>query len=158
MSKRLLFLSFLVSVFFLFIGGKLIAGETLNGVDMGDKVGKPKSKPSAPAAPVCTIYDQVGGTPGQTVIQVSDTTERMWWLQQTPSVVPEFQLKFVVKLNSSSPLTKQVQKFEFPGGNFGPVITPFGIPFWGGNLTSGPAILKVKDDYGNCTYFFTVIP
>jgi len=150
MAKRSIFTVFclavvMILVFSVNIG---IAGE-INGEEFFD------IEEDAYAAS-CWISDTCGG-PAITQVRESDGAERMYWLNYAPGATITFQ-KFIVKFKSSDTvLKKQVQNFKFPSGYSGNTCTPFGVPYWGGDVIIGPAQLKVKSDVGTCTYDFEVI-
>ena len=66
---------------------------------------------------------------------------------------------YVVPLFANSPLSVQAQAFKFVGPNDTDITTPFGIPFWTPNITSGPWALVVVNNLGHSAICqFTVVP
>jgi len=104
----------------------------------------------------CFISDNNGSM----VTQITATTPGgpTYWFHYASAGVTSKSVQFeAVPLFTGSPLPDQKQLF-LPNGSFD-IETPFGIPFWGGNLTSGPWVLVVHNDSGqHATCNFTVVP
>jgi hypothetical protein len=78
-------------------------------------------------------------------------TDHVYWLYYAPAVGASVLTFKVTPASSSDPLTLQTQKFRTSG----PVITPFGIPYWSGSATTGSYHLHASDNAGgsaNCTF------
>jgi hypothetical protein len=90
------------------------------------------------------------------VKQSTTTSNNLYWLCLSNTETLR-SLVFTVTFKAGSPLTDQVQTFNFPSGYAGSVTTPFGVPFWGGNPILGAATLRAQTNVGTATYNFTVV-
>ncbi|MFQ5510685.1 MAG: hypothetical protein ACE5EO_02450 [Candidatus Krumholzibacteriia bacterium] len=73
-----------------------------------------------------------------------------YWLRYNSGGSVATQVTFaIIPLFTGSPLGIALQQFTFPPpGDITDIVTPFGVPFWGSNLTSGPWALVVANDLG----------
>jgi hypothetical protein len=111
----------------------------------------PKQSPTS-----CDIEDSTGAV----VTKISPTQYPggpFYWLHYNSGGVSSATVQFILKpMFTGSGQAGQVQFFT-PNSNTN-IATPFGIPFWFGNLNSGPWILVVhnsNDDTATC--FFDVL-
>jgi hypothetical protein len=87
------------------------------------------------------------GTPVTTInVDNMEGGDTVYWMQYTPSVDETGTITFTLTGPSGSPFAKEVQTFR----SAGLTATPFGVPYWGDNLTSGTYKLSVKGK-GNAT-------
>ena len=91
-------------------------------------------------------------------VSVANYQDQSYWLYYNSggSVAPSV-LFIVVPLSAGSPLKVQIQGFD-PGGSSTNMVTPFGIPFWGGDATLGPWALAVKAGNQAAVWAFDVVP
>ncbi|PWT88172.1 MAG: hypothetical protein C5B54_11035 [Acidobacteria bacterium] len=103
------------------------------------------------ALPICYISRALNGLPVSVLGQADgDQGDHVAWLNYNGQ--PTNTLRFIVKLNSHSPLAKNVTKFANVGLP-GFVAAPFSFgPEWVGNLTLGPALFSAKSDFGTCKF------
>ena len=112
--------------------------------------------PNAADSPVtCDITDSTGAI----TTQVSPSQYAggpFYWLHYNSNGVVADTVQFItVPTFTGSPLAAQTQSFS-PHSNTS-IETPFGVPFWGGNLTSGPWMLVVRNSNAqSATCTFTV--
>ena len=97
------------------------------------------------------------GNPTRTVIAASFGDPTAWLEYQTDGEFDQT-VRFIVLPNfEGSPLTGQTQLFTI--NDFSNVSTPFGVPAWGLDLTSGPWVLSVRNDRGGQAICpFMVVP
>jgi hypothetical protein len=104
------------------------------------------------------ISQQALGPPVSQVKQSTPSSNNLYWMFFSNNKVIH-SVVFRVTFKPGSPLHDQTQTFTFPGGYGGNIETPFGVPYWGGNLILGPAVLSVlADGHPAGTYNFTVVP
>jgi hypothetical protein len=109
-----------------------------------------------PAAVACRVLDP-GGDP-VTVVPAMSFGDLAYWLEFRSSGALARTVEFrTVPLFQGSPALGQVQKFNTDDSNV--VTTPFGVPDWGVDKTSGPWSLTVRDNLGrSATCPFEVVP
>jgi hypothetical protein len=114
--------------------------------------------PSSDSGPIsCRIVDNSGTVVTQ--VKAMNVGDAGYWLSYLYSGEPTVaEVDFIVlPLFKGSPLPIQTQVF-LPN-SISSIITPFGIPYWGNNLTSGNWRLVVKNSLGQKAYCdFTVVP
>ncbi len=112
---------------------------------------------AAPGAIGCRIEDAFGNSV-TTVSVLEQSGDPAYWLQYLNDGQVDRVVRFVVTpAFEGSPLAGQIQIFRT--GDACSVVTPFGIPFWGLDLTSGPWVLVVTNDRGLvATCPFEVVP
>ncbi len=89
-----------------------------------------------PQAPVssCDVLDATG-TPVST-ISASNVGDQSYWFRYNSGGASSTQVLFLaVPLFTGSPIDLIYQRFN-PNGSTN-IVTPFGVPYWGGDLTSG---------------------
>ncbi len=102
--------------------------------------------PMAPSVSSCAVYDPTGAT--TTSVTPWNIGAGSYSFEYFSGGVSSTQVDFIViPLYSGSPLVNQVQTFS-PNSSTN-IETPFGIPFWGSDLTSGPWALIVDNKSGN---------
>lgn len=104
----------------------------------------------------CYITDSTG----LTVTQIAPSaypSGPFYWMHYVSGGVSSAEVAFVVlPLFTGSPLVGPKQNFT-PNSSTN-IETPFGIPFWGSNLTSGPWMLVVQDSANQrASCMFTVM-
>jgi hypothetical protein len=112
------------------------------------------SQSSGPVS--CFITDSTGAT--VTTISASNyAAGPFYWMNYESAGVTSTAVEFVaVPMFTGSPLPATRQNFA-PNSDTN-IETPFGIPYWGGNLTSGPWMLVVHNNsnqYGTCAFTVT---
>jgi hypothetical protein len=111
----------------------------------------------ATAGPIsCFISDTTGKQVTQ--ITASSLGGPFYWFNYTSAGVSSKSVQFeAVPMFTGSPVADQKQLLQ-PNSSTN-ILTPFGIPFWNANLTSGPWVLVVHNDSGqHATCNFTVVP
>jgi hypothetical protein len=106
----------------------------------------------APTAVSCAIRNDTGQAVSSISIDRLQGADHVYWLNYSPASGATVLTFKVTPANSTDPLTLQTQKFRTSG----PVITPFGIPYWAGNATTGFYHLHASDNAGgsaNCTFY-----
>jgi hypothetical protein len=105
----------------------------------------------------CQIEDAFGN-PVTTVSVLNQTGDPAYWLQYLSDGGLDQRVRFVVTpAFEGSPLAGQAQLFR--PNDADNISTPFGIPFWGGNLTTGPWLLTVRNNRGGVAVCpFEVVP
>lgn len=85
-----------------------------------------------------------------TIVLAAELGDGAFWLNYLSQGTSSQRVTFVVTpAFEGSPLSGQKQVFDLPAGSeFDNISTPFGIPFWGLDLTSGPWVLAVRSDSG----------
>jgi hypothetical protein len=87
------------------------------------------------------------GTPVSTIsIDSMEGADTVYWMEYMPGVDESGTITFTLTGPSGSPFAKEVQTFD----SSGLTVAPFGVPYWGGSLTSGTYKLSVKGK-GNAT-------
>jgi len=103
----------------------------------------PNAKPSAVS---CYVSDSTGTTV-TTISPASYPGGPFYWLHYTSGGVVSTTVAFILKpMFTGSAQSGQVQVFA-PNSDTN-IETPFGIPFWGGDSTSGPWMLEVESNTG----------
>jgi hypothetical protein len=115
---------------------------------------------SAPAVQGSQVSCRILGPNGDAVTQVAAMSfgDLAYWLEFRSSGALARNVEFrVVPLFPESPARGQVQKYNTDDSNV--VTTPFGVPDWGLDKTSGPWALTVRDNLGRtATCEFEVVP
>jgi hypothetical protein len=102
--------------------------------------------PKAHEVSTCDFTND-SGTPVTTIsIDKMQGGDSVYWMQYTPAVDETGTMTFTLTGPSGSPFTTEVQTFDTAGLT----VAPFGVPYWGDNLTSGTYKLSVKAK-GNST-------
>jgi hypothetical protein len=93
-------------------------------------------------------------------IQASNIGHLAYWLYYTSGGTPaDVVLMIVVPLFTTSPLAAIIQHFKLVPASATNIVSPFGIPYWGADMTSGPWALVVANNLGEAAlYEFTVVP
>ena len=107
----------------------------------------------------CEIWDANGDV--VTTVFASQLGDAAYWLQYLSNGTASQKVTFlVVPRFEGSPLAGQAQVFTpNESSEFDNISTPFGIPFWGLDLTSGPWLFVVRSDSGQqAACPFTVEP
>jgi hypothetical protein len=110
------------------------------------------------AASTVWVSQSAMGAPVTNVTQSSPGSNNLYWLCFSNTATVHSAV-FTVTFKAGSPLQDQTQAFTFPIGYAGSITTPFGVPYWGGNPITGPAVLKVATNVGGAggTYNFSVV-
>lgn len=108
----------------------------------------------------CSITDDSGAMVTEVTAAQPGMGETSYWLSYISNGVASSSVKFaVVPLFTGSPLGSQTQKFNLSPSSVTNIVTPFGIPYWGSNLTSGNWELIVVNDLNEAAVCpFTVVP
>ncbi|HAW11900.1 MAG TPA: hypothetical protein DCX12_12800 [Chloroflexi bacterium] len=100
----------------------------------------------------CAILNDSGTAVTTVTIDTQHGSDQVFWLRYEPASSAATKVTFTVtSASSSDPLATVTQKFRSGGG----IDTPFGIPYWGGNLTTGSYKLVASDNAGGhatCTF------
>jgi hypothetical protein len=154
--RSLLLLSIVLSVVVgLFLSAMGVAGA-IRGSDGRVNGTGPVSGAGADGEPVtCEVQDQNGDE--VTIVSASDYGDFSYWLRYG-SGGDATRVEFNVRPQfPDSPLAGQTQVFVNTG--IDNIRTPFGVPFWGGDLTSGPWVLRVSNNLGeSAACRFRVVP
>lgn len=114
----------------------------------------------AGARPSTAVACRVLGPSGDPVTEVPAMSfgDPAYWLEFRSSGDLARTVEFrTLPLFQGSPARGQVQKFNTDDSNL--VTTPFGVPDWGLDKTSGPWSLTVRDNLGrSATCAFEVVP
>jgi hypothetical protein len=112
--------------------------------------------PNSEPGPVsCQIRDNTGTA--VTKLTAMNVGSSGYWLWYSGGTVATEVVFVVLPLYSGSPMPIQAQVF-LPHSDT-EIVTPFGIPFWANNLTSGNWRLIVKNNLGqHAQCDFTVVP
>jgi hypothetical protein len=112
------------------------SGAQMNGTARG--AAAPASKAT------CAILND-SRTPVTTVtIDTGTGSDQVYWLEYESNDAATSVTFTVTSSSSSNPLASITQKFRSGGG----IQTPFGIPYWGGDLTTGSYKLVGSDNAG----------
>jgi len=106
----------------------------------------------------CTIVDDMGTD--VEMISATDVGDAAYFFRYDSGGQVSNRVIFVaIPASASSPLQAVVQQFGLSPASDTGILTPFGIPFWGGDLTSGPWALIVFNDVGGSNFcLFDVVP
>jgi hypothetical protein len=134
--------------------GVALAGGVTGAVAATSHVGTNgiPSVRGAPTAVSCHIRNDSNQNVTSISIDRLQGTDHVYWLYYAPASGATVLTFKVTPASSSDPLTLQTQRFRTSG----PVITPFGIPYWSGNATTGFYHLHASDNAGgsaNCTFY-----
>jgi hypothetical protein len=104
----------------------------------------------------CRILDPNGNA--TTEVAAMSFGDLAYWLEFRSSGALARTVEFrTVPLFPGSPARSQLQRFNTDDSNV--VTTPFGVPDWGLDKTSGPWALTVRDNLGrSATCEFEVVP
>lgn len=108
--------------------------------------------PGAPTIASCSIRNDSGVPVSSISIDTLNGSDQVYWLQYSSASGATVITFKVTPASSSDPLAQITQKFKSGGS----VETPFGIPFWGGSLTTGTYHLHASDNAGGhatCSFF-----
>jgi hypothetical protein len=110
-----------------------------------------------PAQISCEILDGNGSS--VTTVDTVAIGDRAYFLRYNSGGARANVVEFITfPLFEGSPLAKQLQRY-LPAGDDTDIFTPFGIPDWAFDATSGPWALLVKNDLGDRAICrFEVIP
>jgi hypothetical protein len=132
------------------LGGGLIVGSS----------SMPLASPAAPASQAGGVSCRILNPDGVAVTQVPAMSfgDLAYWLEFRSSGALASTVEFrTVPLFQGSPARSQLQRFNTDDSNV--VTTPFGVPDWGLDKTSGPWALTVRDNLGRAaTCEFEVVP
>jgi hypothetical protein len=106
----------------------------------------------APTVASCHIRNDSNQNVTSISIDQLQGADHVYWLYYAPATGATVLTFKVTPASSSDPLALQTQKFRTSG----PVITPFGIPYWAGSATTGFYHLHASDNAGgsaNCTFY-----
>jgi hypothetical protein len=105
----------------------------------------------------CNILDGRGSF--VTTVNTVAIGDRAYFLEYNSGGARANVVEFItIPLFEGSPLDKQLQRY-LPAGDDTDIITPFGIPDWAFDATSGPWALIVKNDLGDrAMCLFEVVP
>ena len=111
----------------------------------------------SPTAVQCAVLNNNGQR--VTSIPTTEIGDPSFFLKYASGGVFAQQVTFMtVPLFEGSPLTKQVQVFDLPNPDDTDITTPFGVPVWALDATTGPWLLIVKNDLGDIARCrFTVV-
>jgi hypothetical protein len=129
----------------------LISGLVVAGSSM------PLAAPAPPQGAVtCRVLDPNGNATTQ--VAAMSFGDLAYWLEFRSSGALARTVAFkTVPLFQGSPARSQLQRFNTDDSNV--VTTPFGVPDWGLDKTSGPWALTVRDNLGRtATCEFEVVP
>ena len=112
---------------------------------------------ASPSLVGCAILDAQGRFVRE--VQTTDIGEPAYFLEYMAQDTFSNRVELMtVPLFTGSPLTRQTQTFEFDSDDTD-VITPFGVPTWALDLTTGPWALVVRSDVGGVAVCrFMVVP
>jgi hypothetical protein len=109
-----------------------------------------------PSTISCVILDGSGNP--TTTVTASDTGDLAYWFLYNSGGASSNKVVFIaIPLFQNCPLSAIVQVFTV-GGSSTSIVTPFGVPYWGGDATSGRWILIVQNDTDMAYCLFTVVP
>lgn len=138
--------------------GLILAGSSSLLASTGLANGVPSAAMSgdAPSAVSCRILNPDGVAVTQ--VQAMSFGDLAYWLEFRSSGALARTVEFrTVPLFPGSPARSQLQRFNTDDSNV--VTTPFGVPDWGLDKTSGPWALTVRDNLGRtATCEFEVVP
>jgi len=105
----------------------------------------------------CDILDQNGNF--VTRVVAAEIGDAAYFLEYNSGGARANVVDFItVPLFEGSPLDRQFQRF-LPAGDDTDILTPFGIPVWAFDATTGPWALIVKNDLGDMAVCrFRVVP
>jgi hypothetical protein len=142
------------------IAGLLVASSSILLASTGRANGVPSGALPADAPPqggvTCRILDPNGDATTQ--VAAMSFGDLAYWLEFRSSGDLARTVEFrTVPLFQGSPARGQVQRFNTDHSNV--VTTPFGVPDWGLDKTSGPWVLSVEDNLGRTAICeFEVVP
>jgi hypothetical protein len=118
------------------------------------------ASPAAPDRPASAVSCRVLDPNGNATTQVAAMSfgDLAYWLEFRSSGALARTVEFrTVPLFQGSPARSQLQRFNTDDSNV--VTTPFGVPDWGLDKTSGQWALTVRDNLGRtATCEFEVVP
>ena len=132
--------------------GMLLAGTAHAGINGGD--GELRSEGSALAS--CAVEDGTGAT--VTAVNPLNQGDDAYWFQYNSAGVSSARVEFIaVPLAAGNPMTLIYQRFEPTATPSTNIVTPFGVPFWASNLTSGNWLLITRNSAGDQNFCFFVV-
>jgi hypothetical protein len=114
--------------------------------------------PSASRAIACEIRDPSGGT--TMTVPAFEYGDQSYFFYYISNGVESGKVVFhAIPLFSGSPMVSIDQQFVLDPPSVTNILTPFGVPFWSQDLTSGDWVLIVRSDQGGAAFcFFRVVP
>ncbi len=102
----------------------------------------------APAPISCRVLDSTG-TPGDplTVVRAASFGDASYWFEYDSHGVASDKVTFIAAPISVSPLMNAIVQVFAPASD-ADIVTPFAIPTWPDDATSGPWMLMVTNDWG----------
>ena len=105
----------------------------------------------------CEILDGSGNP--TTTVTASHIGDLAYWFFYNSGGASSNKVVFIaIPLFENCPLPAIIQVFTPSGSPTTSIVTPFGIPYWGGDRTSGRWILIVQNDTDMAYCLFTVVP
>ena len=111
------------------------------------------------AAVDCFVADSAGNPTN--VVVALHPGDLSYWMRYNSGGELAMKVRFLaIPLYSNSAVTAIITTLAFPQpGTSTNIETPFGVPYWGSDLTSGPWVLLVLNDNGStAAYPFDVVP
>jgi hypothetical protein len=107
----------------------------------------------------CDVQDSFGASV-TTLNALSQSGDDSYWMRHNSGGAVAGRVIFVATpVVTGSPLAIVYHNYILEPPSSTSIVTPFGIPFWGGDLTSGRwAMITVNDVGGGQTCFFEVVP
>lgn len=105
--------------------------------------GMPGSGTTQAKSTPCSFANDSGATVTSISIDTLTGSDTVYWERYASHGVTSTKVIFTLTGPAASPLHKQSQEFVLGSGSTTSIETPFGIPFWGGSLTSGTYHLKI---------------
>ncbi|MEA3336835.1 MAG: hypothetical protein U9R25_13055 [Chloroflexota bacterium] len=131
-----------------------------SGADIERRISEvvPAFDERAPSAVSCDVRDSTGTS--VTTIPVSHVGDPSNWFYYGSGGAASNTVNFYAfPYSPPGVLTTLFQAFDVSATPTTSIVTPFGIPFWGGDLTSGVWILVTYNDVGGGNYcVFNVVP
>ena len=113
---------------------------------------------AAPETISCEVRDSSGASTS-TVSALSVGDDAYWFCYGSGGASSTKVTFIAIPLFSGCPQKAIIQVFELSPASTTDITTPFGVPFWGSDLTSGRWILIVKNSGGDSAYcLFEVVP
>ena len=102
----------------------------------------------APAPISCRVLDPTG-TPGDplTVVRTASFGDASYWFEYDSKGISSDKVTFIAAPISVSPLMNAIVQVFAPASD-ADIVTPFAIPTWPDDATSGPWMLMVTNDWG----------
>jgi len=141
----------------------VVAAMAISGVAMADTNGMPDGDFGIDAIS-CGIENDTGGSVSAIRVESQDGANGQSWIQYNSGGAASRQVTIALLPfgagAATNPLKFIFQSFEPAASPSTNIVTPFGVPFWGGNLTSGQWLGYVANTAGDAPNFclFTVAP